>query len=429
MSFLKNIKGVIKNNKKIVENYFFMTLLQFLNTLFYLLIYPYLIRVLGGEGYGLYVFASSIAAYFIFFINFGFDLPATKLIAENVNNKKILERVLSEVFTAKNYLFLISIIVFAILLFSIPLFWNNKWIFISCFSTVYSYILFPQWFFQGIQQMRVQTILQLAVKILSLPFIFVFVKEKEDLMLYSFIVAGTTILAGIISFVIIQIKYQLYVSWIALKEVKEVFNKSLPFFYSYLAGTLKEYSIPVIIGALFGMKEVAIYDLANKIIYIPRVIFMSINAAIFPKIVVDNNANAIKKIIRWEYVLSVITMAGIALLGGYAVHLLGGDSMAEAHYMAILLSSTILSRLIVGAYTYFVFIPNDKNFLVTKTQLIALVSFVISAFVLLFNRSIFTIGIMITISALSEIIYCLYATSKYKLLLNTTEDENSTFRK
>ena len=97
--------------------------------------------------------------------------------------------------------------------------------------------------------------------------------------------------------------------------------------------------------------------------------------------------------------------------------------------MAILLSSTILSRLIVGAYTYFVFIPNEKNFLVTKTQLIALVSFVISAFVLLFNRSIFTIGIMITISALSEIIYCLYATSKYKLLLNTTEDENSTFRK
>ena len=73
--------------------------------------------------------------------------------------------------------------------------------------------------------MRVQTMLQLAVKILSLPFIFVFVKEKEDLMLYSFIVAGTTILAGIISFVIIQIKYQLYVSWIALKEVKEVFKK------------------------------------------------------------------------------------------------------------------------------------------------------------------------------------------------------------
>ena len=34
-----------------------MTILQILNFLFYLLIYPYLIRVLGAENYGLYVFA------------------------------------------------------------------------------------------------------------------------------------------------------------------------------------------------------------------------------------------------------------------------------------------------------------------------------------------------------------------------------------
>ena len=68
-----SLRILVFNNKKIIENYFFMTVLQVLNSFFYLLIYPYLIRALGGSAYGLYVFATSISTYFLFVINFGFD--------------------------------------------------------------------------------------------------------------------------------------------------------------------------------------------------------------------------------------------------------------------------------------------------------------------------------------------------------------------
>ena len=73
---------LVKNNKIILENYLFMTVLQALNSLFYLLIYPYLITTLGIEGYGLYVFAMSITNYFISLVSFGFDYPAVKEIAQ-----------------------------------------------------------------------------------------------------------------------------------------------------------------------------------------------------------------------------------------------------------------------------------------------------------------------------------------------------------
>ena len=81
---MKTIKEVLKNNKKVIENYFFMTALQLLNSFFYLLIYPYVIRKVEMDAWGIFVFASSFAAYFIFIINFGFDLPATKKIAESI---------------------------------------------------------------------------------------------------------------------------------------------------------------------------------------------------------------------------------------------------------------------------------------------------------------------------------------------------------
>jgi PST family polysaccharide transporter len=128
----KKVMGLISNNKKIIENYFFMTILQILNSFFYLLIYPYLIRALGSSAYGLYVFATSIATYFLFLINFGFDLPATKAIAENVNNKKNLENILSSIFTLKTYLFLVCLIIFIVMLYTIPIFGKNKSVFFLC---------------------------------------------------------------------------------------------------------------------------------------------------------------------------------------------------------------------------------------------------------------------------------------------------------
>ena len=109
---IKNLKSVVFNNKSVIENYFFMTILQILNSFFYLLIYPYLIRVLGSEGYGTFVFATSVATYFLFFINFGFDLPATKAIAENAENRYNQRNILSCIFTSKSYLFIISSLVF-----------------------------------------------------------------------------------------------------------------------------------------------------------------------------------------------------------------------------------------------------------------------------------------------------------------------------
>jgi PST family polysaccharide transporter len=414
---IKNFKSVVFNNKSVIENYFFMTILQILNSFFYLLIYPYLIRVLGSEGYGTFVFATSIATYFLFFINFGFDLPATKAIAENAENSYNQRNILSCIFTSKSYLFIISSLVFGILLFTVPVFEKNKEVFLLCFFNVYSFVLFPQWYFQGIQKMKIVTYIQLGLKLASLPLIFLLIKSPQDLILYVFIISITNILGSLIAYLIIRLKYKIDISWVKPNRLKVWFKESQPFFFSSLAGSIKEYSIPIIIGSFFGMKDVAIYDLANKIIIVPRTIFMGVNSAIFPKLIVNIRNNLVKKIIRTEFFVSFSVVVVIIVFGKFIVKFLGGSGMENSYYLAVLLGFTVVSWLVVGAFINFVFIPNDKNYFITANQVIAMVAFFIFCIGgLMIYKNIIIFGVAMALSGMLEILYCVYITKKHQLL-------------
>lgn len=412
-----NLKNLFFNNKKIIENYFFMTILQILNSFFYLLIYPYLIRVLGGGAYGLFVFATSIATYFLFFINFGFDLPATKAVAENVEDHQKLEEILSCIFTLKTYLFLFSLVIFLLLILLFPVFAKNKSVFFLCFISIYSFVLFPQWFFQGVQRMKIVTYIQLGLKFASLPIIFWVVKRPSDLVLYVIIITMTNIVGGIIASFIIRFTFRFKISWVSLFKLKTWFKKAQPFFLSSLASSLKEYSIPIIIGSFFGMKEVAVYDLANKLIIVPRTLFMSVNAAIFPKLIVKINNVFVKKLIRIELLISLSVVFFIFVFGKFIVRFMGGAGMEDSYYLAILLGFTVVSWLVVGAYINFVFIPNNKNYFITANQVIAMFSFfALCIGGLMIYNNIMVFGVALALSGILEIIYCEYITRKHHLL-------------
>lgn len=414
---MNKIKNLVLNNKKIIENYFFMTVLQVLNSFFYFIIFPYLINTLGKENYGLFVFATSIMSYFILIMNYGFDVPAIKEVAKNKENKEKLSEIVSSIFTAKNYLYGVNVLIFLGLLFFIPIFSQNKILFISCFILVYKDIIFPQWFFQGVQEMKLVTFIQLGCKLISLPLIFLFVKIPTDLPVFSIIVTLTTLFGGSFAFFLLQKRYGVIVRIATIDKIKPWFKEGAHFFYSLLFVSIKDYSVPVIIGTFLGMKDVAIYDLASKLVAVPRLLSANINRVIFPKLIVNIKNQMVKKIIRFETIGALIVMLLIIFLGKYLVLFLGGEDMDGAYYLSILLSFTIMSWMLVGAYTYFVFIPNNVNYLLTRNQFLSLISyFVFVAIGLLIYKNILILGAAIAFSALIELIYCYFAIKKHKLL-------------
>ena len=417
MRQLENIKLRFKNNGKVVENYFFMTALQIISSAFGVLIYPYLIRVLGAESYGLYVFAVATASYFVGIVSFGFSFPGVKAIAQNKDNLQIKSAVVSSVFTSKILLGIVSLVIFIGLLLTVPLLKDHKGLFLIVYAQILSEIFFPIWYFQGVQKMKIVTYFQLAFRILSLPFIFILVRSTDDLLQYAFIATLSVVLPAVALYVYLIRRENLTIRLQPISKLKTYFKEATPFFWSSTAGTIKQESVTIIIGAFFGMKDVALYDLANKLIMLPRMLTMSINTALFPKVIEDIKTETIKKIEKYETMIGLAVVLFVVVFGYWIIWLLGGKEMTGAYPLAIVLSFTVLTWLVVGCYINFVFVPQNKYYFVTRNQIVALISFVVICVpALFFSSGIMTVVVALTLSGFSEIAYSKYLIRKNKLL-------------
>jgi PST family polysaccharide transporter len=394
-----------------------MTFLQVAGILISLILYPYIIRTLGKEAYGTYIFIASNISFLSLFIGFGFSLPALKKISLNQNDNNIKSQTVSEVLTSQIILCLFCAIFLAVLTVFIPFVRANKILYFIIFLSTLGGILFPSWYFQGIQKMKFVTYVNLALRLLTIPLIFIFIKSPADLLKYTIIVSGLSFSGGIFTFFYLQIKENIKIRFISIKTLKSVFADALPFFWTSTIDTLKHESITFIIGTFFNMSSVALYDLANKIISIPRYIIYNINSALFPNVMKNHTLDRIKKIMKTERLLSVVVITIIVVFGYWAVLLLGGRNMIGAYPIVVIQSITIFTWLIVGCYLNFIFIPHNKYNLVLKTKLVEIISLMfLQAISILFFNNILYLVVSLVLSELLETLYCYLIVKKNKLI-------------
>lgn len=411
------IGNTLSNNKKVMENYFFMTVLQILNMCFYLLIYPFLIRTLGQEGYGLYAYAASMVFLFVTFVNFGFDLPAAQQVALHSDDKQVLRSVLSCVQTAKIYIEMIAVLCFAVIMLINPIMGNAPCVFWITFLQTLTFILFPQWYYQGLQKMKMVTYIQFGFRLLSLPFIFIFIKSPQDVWVFSLITSLASVLGGITAWLMIRYCDGIKIYWASIPAVKRAYLEAVPFCGSNIIGVAKEQGMILMAGSFLGMADVAIYDLANKIMLIPRTIFSKLNDALYPKMVVRSDKETNRRVLLYEVVLGIGAMLCVALFGPLAVYVLGGEQMMSSYGVTVILSFTILCWLVVGVFLQFYFVPAGYTRYILYNQIVAMSScFIVAGVGLYFWHNVYALAVAYAFSGLCEIFYC-YIVAKNKRML------------
>lgn len=390
-----------------------MSALNIVSALVGFFIYPYVIRVLGAEQYGLYAFLLAIAMYFQDVIDFGFDSPCTKRVALCADDKHELSRTVSVVLFCKLALIALSAAIAAPIILAIPILRDNLWLFIVIFIQNLYKTFYPQWYYLGTKNMKFSSILQAVIRVSQIPLILIFVKDTGDLMVYALIVSGTMFVGSLVGGANVLME-GIRIVGVSFSQMKEYYKEATPFFVTTISGRIKEKTLTAIIGACFGMRDVAIYDLANKIIQIPKLLLNSINAALFPEVVTNATTDKVNRILKYERLISIATVLCIAIFGYPATLILGGRDMIAAYPVALILSFTIYFMLITGAYLQFVFVARGGYRYVAWNQVIALATCMVFCGVgMLIWPSVWSVALSLTLSTAGEVIYCRIITKRH----------------
>lgn len=405
MSGWRHIVDRLKETK-VLQNYSYMSLLSVLNALIGVLIYPYLIRVMGAESMGTYAFLFGIAMYFQTLVEFGFDMPSVKAVSLSSSNAGELDRIVSLVYVSKLIMFVVAVVVAVPIVMLTPILWRSQWLFAVIFAQVAYTVLFPQWYYQGMKNMRFATILQFIIRLSQIPLILLLVHDADDLFVYAMIVSATMLLGGLIGMLNLRWEGRRW-THVSMADLRSMYRDAMPFFLTSVSSTIKERTLTTLIGAFLGMREVAIYDLAMKVVQIPRMLVNSINAALFPEVVGHATPERVRTILGYERWIGLAVMAGMAVLGYPLVWLLGGADMLGAYPVAMVLSVTVYTFLVVGAYLQFVYIARGHYRVVAINQVVAMLTCLSLCGVgLWLAPSAWIVAASLSVSGIVEIVFC-----------------------
>ena len=281
---IKKIKQKLKKeeHKRLLSNFISLSILQGANYILPLITFPYLVRVLGVEKFGLLAFAGATIAYFNILTDYGFNLTATREISIYRDNKEKLNEIFSSVMIIKFVLMAISFLLLLLLVFSFDKFKEHSEVFLLTFGMVIGQVLFPQWFFQGIERMKYITFLNILAKVIFTIAIFIFVHKSSDYWKVPLINSLGFIVAGILALYIIFKDFKIKFSFQSFSILKHYFIDGWHLFLSSFAGSFYRNFNTIVLGFLTNNLYVGYYSIAEKIIKIIQSLQSIIGNTLFP---------------------------------------------------------------------------------------------------------------------------------------------------
>ncbi len=200
MGFLLVGTYIIKSKKKVYglnkvrKNYLYNLVYQVITLFLPLITIPYVSRVLGADGIGVYSYTKSTVTYFTAFANFGIHLYGQREIAYYQYSEELQIKTFLELFsihvitTGASFAFYLIFLLYST---------EYRMVYYLQIPTIMAALFDIAWYYQGLENYKYTVIRNIYIKIAGLFCIFIFVKTKEDLGVYIFCLSVITLLANL----------------------------------------------------------------------------------------------------------------------------------------------------------------------------------------------------------------------------------------
>lgn len=273
-----------RDTKTILTNFFSLGVIQGTNFILPIIVLPYLVSVVGLAKYGSVALAQSFVFYWIMFADYGFNLSTTREIALFKDDKKRISEIVSSTLFAKSILCLIALVGFVLLINTIPMFFQNKNLYYFGFMMVVGQSLIPVWFFQGIEQMKFITYINLGSKAIQTVLIFLLVKQPSDYVYVLLFYGIGSLIGGVGAVWLMVSRFAVKLTLPSRVNIMHELKKGWYIFLSHFSINIYTNSNIFILGFFANEVIIGYYSIADKVVAIARQLLMIFFQATYPTI-------------------------------------------------------------------------------------------------------------------------------------------------
>ena len=320
---------------------------MFLGMAFIVITTPYIARILGPKSLGKVEYVNSLITYFMLFSALGIPSYGVREVAKYRDNSKELSKLVLEILTILCITTIIGYIVLFGLLYSYKSLYELKDIILVMSINIICNNIGIDWFYQGIENQLYITKRFILVRILTLIAMFIFIKNKEDYLIYAFILVMMQSGSNILNF----INLRKYISFKDIKfkdlEIKKHIKSIFIIFMATVATAIYLQLDSIMIGNI-SKEAVGIYIVPNKLIRMMLVIVTALGTVLLPRI---TNCLRNKDYINYDLYMnmSLNYIFFIAVPLAVSTFLLSEDIiniMAGSQFVASVLTLKILSPIL-----------------------------------------------------------------------------------
>lgn len=281
------------------------------------------------EKYGMVALAQTIIQYFSVVINFGLDISAVKDVSVHRSDKLALNRIVSTVLFIKLLLFLLCSFALLIGMLTVPFIEQNKPLIFFAFLTCLSELLFPVWYYQGIEKMKYITLVRSSSILFYTISIFIFIHSEGDYPQVALLQSMGNVLAGIISFYCLLKLEGIRLAVPGYAMIRQMFFESVPFWFSRISAIFNTNLAKTVSGIFFTMESVAAFELAQKVSNAVRIPTSMLNQAVYPHITRTQDKRFVVHFLWFNILLAFGLSTIIFVTSPLLVSLLTGTKVPE----------------------------------------------------------------------------------------------------
>ena len=310
-------------------NFVSLALLQGVNYVLPLISFPFLFRVLGVERWGLVSFGYSLMQYFVMFTDFGFNLSATKYISEHRDDRRAINSYLNSAMLGRALLCGASLVVLLALIAGFDKFGSEAAFYLLYFGMIVGNVMFPMWFFQGMENMKYITVFNIVAKSVSIVPFFVFIRGPEDYIYVPACYSVGFLLAGLISLYIVYRVMGMRWYLTGWGSVRAALRDSSTYFLSRVSTSLFTTTNSFLLGLVCGNTAVGYYSAAEKLYQAYNQLLSPFTGVLFPHIARSHDTRFFKRVFSRVAVANVFCVAATLALSAWVLRLVYGTAEPE----------------------------------------------------------------------------------------------------